>query len=71
VFARSWKVAIDGIRSLTLDGRPNPALRELMSTPSSGDQSVQREPDLRKLAATEQRTAPDLNALLECNGVVS
>jgi hypothetical protein len=59
VFARSLKVAITGIRSL---------LRELMSTPHT-DQSVQRMPDLRKMAATE-RNAHDLNALLE-RGVVS
>ena len=59
VFA-SLKVAIAGIRSL---------LRELTSTPYAGDQSVQRVPDMRKLAAADQR-AHDLNSLLE-RGVVS
>ncbi len=64
VFARSLKVVIAGIRSLILDGwRPNPALGE--------DQSVSRVPDLRKLAATDQRTAHDLDSLLVRNGIVS
>jgi len=71
VFARSWKVAAAGIRSLTVGRRSDPVVRELRSTPYEGDQSVEGVPDLRKLAATDQRTARDLDALLDRYGVVS
>ena len=68
MFPRSLKVVISGIRSLTVGRRSNPVLRDLRSTPDKGDQSV---PDLRKVAATDQRTARDLDALLDRYGVVS
>ena len=68
---RSLKVAIAGVRSLALDRRrPNPVLRELMST-HEGDQGVRRGPDLRQVPATEQRIANELDLLFERNGVVS
>lgn len=72
MFTRSLKVAIAGIRSLTSDGRrPSPVRREPTSTPYRGDQSGRPAPELRKLTSTDQRTAQDLDLLLECNGVVS
>jgi hypothetical protein len=43
-------------------------LRELRSTPFKDDQSVA---DLRKVAGTDQRTAQDLDALLDRYGVAS
>jgi hypothetical protein len=70
VFARSLKAAIAGIRSPILPRR-RVKLREPMSTPYKGDQSVQRMSDLRRLGATDQRNAHDLNALLSRNGMVS
>jgi len=39
--------------------------------PYEDDQSVEGVPDLRKLAATDQRTARDLDSLLDRYGVVS
>jgi hypothetical protein len=68
VFPRSLKVVIAGIRSLTIGRRSNPVLRELRSTPFKDDQSVA---DLRKVAGTDQRTAQDLDALLDRYGVAS
>ena len=70
VFARSLKVAVARIRSLTVGRRSDAVVRELKSTPYEGDQSVQGAPDLRKLAATDQ-TARDLDSLLDRYGVVS
>jgi hypothetical protein len=67
VFARSWKVAIAGIRSLTVGRRSDPAVRELRSTSYKGEQSVS---DLRKPAAYQQ-TARDLEAILDRYSVAS
>jgi hypothetical protein len=68
VFPRSLKVVIAGIRLLTAGRRSNPVLRELRSTPYKVGQSVA---DQRKVAATDERTARDLDALLDRYGVAS
>ena len=68
MFPLTWKVAFAGIRSLHVERQSNPVLGELRSTPHVGDQSV---PEPGKVAATDQRTARDLDSLLDRYGIVS
>jgi len=67
VFPRSLKVAIAGIRSLTVGRRSDPAFREPEATPYKGEQSVA---DLRKPAAYQQ-AARDLEVILDRYSVAS
>jgi len=66
VFARSLKVAIAGVRSLTVAKRPPTALRR-EHMPHKGDQARGRR-DPQQLA--DQQTKHDLKTLLD-RGVVS
>ena len=70
MFARSLRVAIAGVRSVTVARRePKAAHREHMSTPQKSDQAARGKPDPGQLA--EQQAKRDVNKLLDRYGVVS
>jgi len=70
VFARSLRVAIAGVRSVTVARRgPKAAHQENMSTSHKSDQAARGKPDPRQLA--DQQAKRDVNKLLDRYGVVS
>lgn len=69
MFARSLKVVIAGVSSLTVARRPNAAVPKHVSTPNKSDQAARSKPDPRQLA--DQQAKRDVNKLLDHYGVVS